>query len=45
MRGVKETLCMESRRSLLLLGPTDFHGVVEYAAGQCIQLISIRYQR
>jgi AraC-like DNA-binding protein len=41
MRGVKEVLRMEPQRSLLLLGPADFYGAAEYAAGQRIQLISI----
>lgn len=36
MRGVKEVLCMEPQRSLLLLGPSDFYGAAEYAAGQRI---------
>jgi AraC-like DNA-binding protein len=41
MRGVKEVLRMEPQRSLLLLGPSNFYGAAEYAAGQRIQLISI----
>jgi AraC-like DNA-binding protein len=41
MRGVKEVLCMEPQQSLLLLGPTEFHGAAEYGAGQRIQVISI----